>query len=221
MSDLKLSEYTDAELTIINERLYERPDSYSGPDYYNTIYVMGQTRDSDILGQSNFEVASDELGPESDTVLVIRDGHWACGWVEALRVDIHDVPKTKQAIELIQSYDSYPVLDESDYSERQRESYCEYAEQYKQSVADTIVKQFGLPDECSSDPDLIALGYMLHMEAQYNGGEDSCCNFNNEYTDEYSEREWTDFQRLITDLEHSWVSENHYYSFIVAALDAS
>ena len=50
------------------------------------LVVLTRSRDSDILSESNWEVALERLGGESDTVEIHRFGHWACGWWEALCV---------------------------------------------------------------------------------------------------------------------------------------
>ena len=50
------------------------------------LVVLTRSRDSDILSESNWEVALERLGGESDTVEIHRFGHWACGWGEALCV---------------------------------------------------------------------------------------------------------------------------------------
>ena len=62
---------------------WTRPRDYFGAEwsrYYSA--GLGQSRDSDCLEQSNFAVMLHELGGESDTVIVVRESHWAVGWVE-------------------------------------------------------------------------------------------------------------------------------------------
>jgi len=219
-SEYHLSAFTADEQLIIKASLWERPDSYCGSQFFGTISLFGQSRDSDILEQSNHLTALNELGGETESVQVIRAAHWACGWVDSIQVAITNVAATKKACELIRSYESYPVLDESDYAERQSDYYSEFAEQGKDSVAKTIVKQFGLPSECTEDPDLLTVGYALHMEAQYDGGEYSCCNFNNEYVAEYCERDWIDLTDGLERLDDNGHLEgNPYYIFLCAALN--
>ena len=46
-------------------------------EYYSA--GVGQSRDSDCLEQSNFAVMLTALGGESDTVIVVRESHWAVG----------------------------------------------------------------------------------------------------------------------------------------------
>ena len=64
-------------------------DNFLGDDSdYQDWFVapLGQSRDSDCLERSNFEVGLALLGGESETVRVERYGHWACGWVEQVYV---------------------------------------------------------------------------------------------------------------------------------------
>ena len=64
-------------------RRWQMPRHYFGetwPDYYSA--GVGQSRDSDCLEQSNFAVMLERLGGESETVIVVRESHWAVGWVE-------------------------------------------------------------------------------------------------------------------------------------------
>lgn len=85
--------------------------------------VLGQNRDSDCLTESNFATALKELGGESETIEVHRFGHWACGWYELLlAAPIH---KEKVA-DIERRMDSYPVLDEDDFSEREENLRNEY-----------------------------------------------------------------------------------------------
>jgi hypothetical protein len=73
-------------------------------------------RDSDCLAESNFACALERLGGESETVQVLHFGHWAVGWTEWIAT----LPQHQEAVEKMEdALDSYPVLDEDDYSERE------------------------------------------------------------------------------------------------------
>lgn len=91
------------------------PDSYMGATYYEYYYVVGQNRDSDYYAQSNFQVALERLGGESDTVIVARSSHWACGWVEYIMVHESDEDKLGIARDIINDLEDYFVLDENHY----------------------------------------------------------------------------------------------------------
>lgn len=80
---------------------------------------LGRHRDSDALTESNFECALAALGGESDTVQVIREGHWAVGWVEWIAIHESDSEALECADEIQAALSDYPVLDESDLSDRE------------------------------------------------------------------------------------------------------
>jgi hypothetical protein len=106
-----------------NLRRWTMPDHYFGaqwPDYYSS--GVGQCRDSDDLEESNFATMLKELGGESDTVIVVRELHWAVGWVEWIAVHESDETALRIADDLNIKLADYPVLDESDWSEREMES---------------------------------------------------------------------------------------------------
>ena len=109
----------------------EKPQDYWGYWPADDGYVpacIGQTRDSDHLAESNFEAArklleatAEEHGGE---VLVHTANHWACGWVESLWVS-DSTPLVREVVAIQEALESYPVLDEEDYSRREYEGYCE------------------------------------------------------------------------------------------------
>jgi len=99
------------------------PDSYFGaqwPDYYSS--GVGRSRDSDDLEESNFAIMLRDLGGESETVLVIRESHWAVGWVEWIAIHREDEKSLRIADKNKSRMADYPVLDEEDWSARETES---------------------------------------------------------------------------------------------------
>jgi len=84
------------------------------------LVVMTRNRDSDILTESNWECALKELGYESELVQVFRFGHWACGWWEALCV-LEGSDAQRMGADIVNRIESYPVLDEHDFSEREHD----------------------------------------------------------------------------------------------------
>jgi hypothetical protein len=79
------------------------------------------TRDSDALEESNFSVALQLLGDESENVEVFRFNHWACGWFEIILIR----PETEAASvgeDVEARLQDYPVLDEMDWSMREHEN---------------------------------------------------------------------------------------------------
>lgn len=109
------------------ERLerWKMPRDYFGaewPEYYSS--GVGRSRDSDCLEESNFHAMLAALGGESDTVRVVRESHWAVGWVEWIAIHESDEQSLRTADRLRQELDDYPVLDEDDWSRREDEE-CE------------------------------------------------------------------------------------------------
>ena len=87
-------------------------DSYSnyiGERPSNSLLVvLTRSRESDTLTESNWEVALERLGGESEDVEIHRFGHWACGWWEALTVRKGSEAE-KEALEIESELESYPV----------------------------------------------------------------------------------------------------------------
>jgi hypothetical protein len=109
------------------ERLerWKMPKDYFGaewPEYYSS--GVGRSRDSDCLEESNFDAMLAELGGESETVQVVRESHWAVGWVEWIAIHESDEKALRAADGLLKSLEDYPVLDEDDVCRREWEE-CE------------------------------------------------------------------------------------------------
>lgn len=99
-----------------------KPSDYDGHITFDEdredwlVVPVNRNRDSGILDESNFEAALKILGGESDTVEIHRFGHWACGWFEIILAD----PKHGDVlVEMQDSLEGYPVLDEEDHSQRE------------------------------------------------------------------------------------------------------
>lgn len=86
------------------------------------------TRDSDLLAQSNWRAINKfveewtgvgETDPDNDADEyagwhIERFGHWLCGWVEYLVIDLERIQYhvIQELIDLERGYENYPVLDE-------------------------------------------------------------------------------------------------------------
>ncbi len=88
-------------------------------DRQDWLVSLSRNRDSDTLTESNFAVALDTMGGESDTVEVHRFGHWACEWFEIILV-CPGTSAAKEAEEIEAALADYPVLDDTDFSEREQ-----------------------------------------------------------------------------------------------------
>lgn len=103
------------------------PECYFGevwPNYYSA--GVGQTRDSDALERSNFVVMLRVLGGESDTVIVVRERHWAVGWVEWIAIHQDDKMALKIADQQIARLEAYPILDEDHFSDLEWNEAADY-----------------------------------------------------------------------------------------------
>jgi len=104
--------------TYENLKKWTRPDSYFGeswPDYYSS--GVGQSRDSDALERSNFESMLKLLGGESETVIVVKESHWAVGWVEWIAIHESDDKALEIANEIMAALEDYPVIDKEHFCE--------------------------------------------------------------------------------------------------------
>lgn len=98
------------------------PESYFGehwPDYYRS--GVGQSRDSGALERSNFAEMLSLLGGESETVIVVRESHWAVGWVEWIAIHYTDETALRAADEANERLEDYPALNEDAWLELERE----------------------------------------------------------------------------------------------------
>jgi len=78
-----------------------------------------RTRDSGPLEESNFDAAVKSLGGESETLEIHRFGHWGPGWFE---IAIIDPSRAAEGEQIESALADYPVLDDSDLSEREYEA---------------------------------------------------------------------------------------------------
>jgi hypothetical protein len=109
-----------------NLKRWTMPSHYFGaswPNHYSA--RVGQSRDSDALERSNFACMLAALGAESDVVTVVRESHWAVGWVEWIAIEADGTPESDKALEtadtIAGNLQDYPVIDESHWSELEQE----------------------------------------------------------------------------------------------------
>ena len=120
---------------------WKHPSDYGGFSPDGDYVILLRTRDSTILDNSNYELAfqqlqdiasnhrTDELDPDK-YVYDFRAGHWACGWIEYIIVEADSPqPILDLAAEIVCALADYPVLDESDYSDRQYKEMTDYYDQ--------------------------------------------------------------------------------------------
>lgn len=102
-------------------KLWTRPDSYFGEVWHGYYVFLGQHRDSDILTRSNFISGLESIGGESETVHLVRESHWAVGWVEWIAIHQDDSSALEKADSIMRRLEDYPVIDEQHWSEMEWE----------------------------------------------------------------------------------------------------
>lgn len=170
---------------FINDHSFGHPNSYAGPDFSDYVVLIGTNRDADMLTQFNYEKAC-ELFPEDDNenTLHIRQGHWACGWIELVlikatgfesdinvRLNLYKAMRTREAL------DDYPVLDELEYSDYVMEKSYELYESEKSYWLRELCEFLDLDrdelsEELESQLDLITL-YTFEADRCYCGEDDA------------------------------------------------
>lgn len=102
-----------------------RPSNYVGASWPDHLVFLGRNRDSDLLTNHNFETALARLEKvahvidSESTVQIVSENHWACGWIEWIAIHKDDAQALALANEIADHLDTYPVLDEDRYSERE------------------------------------------------------------------------------------------------------
>ena len=109
---------------------WEMPDSYFGAQWPEYFVFLGQNRESSALERSNFRCGLEALGGEGETIIVVRERHWACGWVEWIGIHESNEAALEYADSTLCSLDSYPVLNEDDFCQLENEE----AEHHWQSM---------------------------------------------------------------------------------------
>lgn len=102
------------------------PSSYAGAQWPEWFVFLGQNRDSNALTRSNFTCGLKRVGGETETVRVIRESHWAVGWVEWIGIHESDAEALAKADALARKLDGYPVVNEDHWSELEFDEALEF-----------------------------------------------------------------------------------------------
>jgi hypothetical protein len=129
-----------------NVTLWTHPSNYFGATWENWYSAgFGQSRDSDHLEASNFQYALERLlalstvleledGP---TVQIVRENHWAVGWIEWIAIHKSNTVALQMARQLCKRANDYPILDEEDFSRREDEE-CSYLWEHCYSPSERV-----------------------------------------------------------------------------------
>ncbi len=98
------------------------PSNYVGAEWYG-YYSAGValTRDSDALERANFQAMQQALGKHMERCTVVREGHWAIGWLEWIAIpdDCHE--PLDIANDLMDALGDHPVISDDLFSEYEQE----------------------------------------------------------------------------------------------------
>lgn len=132
---------------------WSRSRELDDPDNWTIVYT--HHRDSGLLDESNASVIRKEMLPFADgdnpDVVFESHSHWAVGHVDgfSIRVFMNDqiTDAFRKYHELMEKRDEYPILDETDYSNREYEATLQNIVE----AAWRLKKEFELPEEWASE----------------------------------------------------------------------
>jgi len=102
---------------------FDRPD-----DSHNWAIFYDHHRDARLAEQSNWEAMEKLMAPfcegDDPNAYTESHNHWACGWVEGYVIRVYKEDGRisaafQQYAAIMQKLEDYPLLDESDHSERE------------------------------------------------------------------------------------------------------
>lgn len=119
-------------------------------DAGNHAIIYSSHRDSGLLDQSNAAVIAKALEPftegDDPDVTFESHSHWAVGHIDGFSVRVFRDGEITEAFrtyhELAERMDNYPILDESDYSQREYDATFENLDH----AAWRLKREFALPD---------------------------------------------------------------------------
>lgn len=133
------------------KNMYKRPSDYIGRDWFEYASIIGRTRDSGCLENSNWEYIKhafkDWLNDEESGIEIRKCNHWAVGWTEELMIKkTAPAYAIEKAYKILKKLEDYPILDEGLYDEYQ----MTFAEETWQGMSlrerQTALKQSGFED---------------------------------------------------------------------------
>ena len=137
---------------ILADTVWSHPSDYGGYSPDGAYIFASVNRDSNLLDQSNWDSINKAFEPfDQDFVITWRAGHWAVGWVEYFGI-AENAPDEMiiEAAEIVAALEDYPILDESDYSERQYEAVQDYWENESIRYRLEIFKDSGAAEDGES-----------------------------------------------------------------------
>ncbi len=109
------------------------PRSYAGAEWYDHYGSgCGRHRNSEALERANFRAMLNALGFDADecagddcpldtddepTRVIVRENHWAVGWVEWIAIHESDTDGLAIADKIAEALEDYPIVDEDLWSD--------------------------------------------------------------------------------------------------------
>jgi len=135
------------------------PQNYHGaiwPAYFGA--GVGQHRESGALDRSNFTCMLTSLGGASETVVVVRECHWAVGWIEWMAIHQDDEKALQIAddiVDRLQDQDD-PVIDDEHRREVEYLDACaDWLDNYRVEDRVAYIRQHRSQFEFSSFGDML------------------------------------------------------------------
>ena len=130
---------------------WSRSENYIGETYYDYYVLLYRTRDSGLVEESNFQSALKVLNGESKTVKIVRAKHWLCGWIEVILIHESDKESVEMGFEIEKALESYPILDEDDFYERESEKREELIEEIRKDIANECGDRWNLTNNATDE----------------------------------------------------------------------
>jgi len=110
----------------LKDRAWKRESNYIGEDLEGYYIIYSHNRDSTLVTESNWDTLK-EMFKDNPRVRILNFNHWLCGWVECFMINGEEmtIEDYNQILDIINRLEDYPLLDESDYSNREFESTLE------------------------------------------------------------------------------------------------
>jgi len=104
-----------------------------GDEWHGYYVFLAQHRDSDVVTRSNFQVGLAALGAlpewtdeENDSRIVVRESHWAVGWVEWIAIHENDAEAIAAADDMLERLSNYPALDDDHWTQLEYDEAAEW-----------------------------------------------------------------------------------------------
>jgi hypothetical protein len=99
-------------------REWKLPQYYSGARWDGYLVApCTRNRDSDTVERSNWDAQLERIPADGEGVTIVRENHWAVGWVEWLAILPTASVAVAEAEKIADELESYPILDEDAWSE--------------------------------------------------------------------------------------------------------